>query len=102
MANPNPSEPEGTLGPAGANWRDPTTWSVVVTGGSAGLGAATCRTLVSAGATVASLDRRPGGADTPSEVVTLEVDPGAAVGLGAAGRSPSPTVVGGTDGRSSQ
>ena len=63
-------------------WDDPRTWSVVVTGGSSGLGAATCSRLRQAGASVVSLDRRPDeGADgrepVPTEVVDL-ADPDAA------------------------
>jgi NAD(P)-dependent dehydrogenase (short-subunit alcohol dehydrogenase family) len=37
---------------------------VVVTGGASGIGAATCRRLAAAGATVAVVDRRPAEADT--------------------------------------
>lgn len=63
-------------------WDEPSTWSVVVTGGSSGLGAATCARLRAAGADVVSLDRRPDeGADdrapVPTEVVDL-ADPDAA------------------------
>jgi NAD(P)-dependent dehydrogenase (short-subunit alcohol dehydrogenase family) len=50
-------------------WADPTTWRVIVTGGSSGLGAALCRRLDKLGAAVVSLDRTAGG-----EVETLEVD----------------------------
>jgi NAD(P)-dependent dehydrogenase (short-subunit alcohol dehydrogenase family) len=50
-------------------WDDPKTWSVIVTGGSSGLGAATCRQLAGAGADVLSLDRRPS-----AEVVTILAD----------------------------
>lgn len=39
-------------------WADPSSWSVVVSGGSSGLGAAVCRHLVKQGASVVSLDRR--------------------------------------------
>lgn len=65
-------------------WDDPSSWSVVVTGGSSGLGAATCARLLGAGARVVSLDRRPdeGGPDraaVPTEVVDL-ADPDAAAG----------------------
>lgn len=63
-------------------WDDPSTWSVVVTGGSSGLGAATCTRLADAGASVVSLDRRPaeptdGREPVPTEVVDL-ADPDAA------------------------
>jgi NAD(P)-dependent dehydrogenase (short-subunit alcohol dehydrogenase family) len=40
-------------------WDDPNTWSVIVTGGSSGLGAAVCRGLAGCGAAVLSIDRRP-------------------------------------------
>jgi NAD(P)-dependent dehydrogenase (short-subunit alcohol dehydrogenase family) len=43
-------------------WDDPKTWSVIVTGGSSGLGAAVCRCLAAAGAAVRSIDRRPSDA----------------------------------------
>ena len=39
-------------------WDDPTVWRVVVTGGSSGLGAATCQRLLDRGSRVVSLDRR--------------------------------------------
>lgn len=39
-------------------WTDPSSWSVLVTGGSSGLGAALCRHLGKAGASVVSIDRR--------------------------------------------
>lgn len=39
-------------------WADPSTWSVIVSGGSSGLGAAVCRHLVEQGASVVSLDRQ--------------------------------------------
>ncbi len=56
-------------------WDDPKRWSVVVTGASAGLGAATCARLRQAGATVVSLDRRPDeGADGRPPVDTVLVD----------------------------
>jgi NADP-dependent 3-hydroxy acid dehydrogenase YdfG len=59
------------------SWEDPASWSVVVTGGSSGLGAATCARLRAAGASVVSLDRRPGDRDdVPTEVVDL-ADPDA-------------------------
>lgn len=63
-------------------WDDPSTWSVVVTGGSSGLGAATCARLGAAGARVVSLDRRPvgptdGREPVPTEIVDL-ADPDAA------------------------
>ena len=51
------------------DWSDPASWSVIVTGGSAGLGAAMCRVLAKAGASVVSLDRRPS-----SDVDTIEAD----------------------------
>jgi NAD(P)-dependent dehydrogenase (short-subunit alcohol dehydrogenase family) len=65
-----------------STWHDPSSWSVVVTGGSSGLGAATCARLVEAGARVVSLDRRPdeggdGRDPIPTEVVDL-ADPDAA------------------------
>jgi NADP-dependent 3-hydroxy acid dehydrogenase YdfG len=50
-------------------WADPTTWSVLVTGGSSGLGAAVCAALTDAGARVTSLDRRVSDA-----VDTIEVN----------------------------
>lgn len=53
-------------------WEDPSSWSVVVTGGSSGLGAATCARLQAAGARVVSLDRRPSG--RPDAVATEVVD----------------------------
>lgn len=39
---------------------DPSDWSVLVTGGSSGLGAAVVSALTDAGATVVSIDRQPG------------------------------------------
>lgn len=59
------------------SWEDPGTWSVVVTGGSSGLGAATCARLRAVGASVVSLDRRPVDGDVGNEVVDL-ADPDAA------------------------
>ena len=50
-------------------WSDPSSWRVLVTGGSSGLGAATCDALSKAGARVASLDRQPS-----STVETIDVD----------------------------
>jgi NAD(P)-dependent dehydrogenase (short-subunit alcohol dehydrogenase family) len=50
-------------------WADPSSWNVVVTGGSSGLGAATCRALSDVRASVISLDRR-----TADDVDTIEVD----------------------------
>jgi NADP-dependent 3-hydroxy acid dehydrogenase YdfG len=50
-------------------WSDPTSWTVLVTGGSSGLGAAVCALLTDAGSTVVSLDRRP-----CSTTPTIEVD----------------------------
>jgi NAD(P)-dependent dehydrogenase (short-subunit alcohol dehydrogenase family) len=38
-------------------WADPTTWSVIVTGGSSGLGAAVAASLQQSGARVVSIDR---------------------------------------------
>lgn len=63
-------------------WDDPSSWSVVVTGGSSGLGAATCARLAAAGAQVVSLDRRPAESTpsvevTPTEIVDI-ADPDAA------------------------
>lgn len=63
-------------------WDDPSSWSVVVTGGSSGLGAATCARLQAVGASVVSLDRRPdrgapGRDAVPTEIVDL-ADPDAA------------------------
>jgi NADP-dependent 3-hydroxy acid dehydrogenase YdfG len=40
-------------------WDDPRTWSVIVTGGSSGLGAAVCRSARAVGAAVVSIDRHP-------------------------------------------
>jgi NADP-dependent 3-hydroxy acid dehydrogenase YdfG len=40
-------------------WSDPTSWKVIVTGGSSGLGAAVCHELRQLGASVVSIDRRP-------------------------------------------
>lgn len=42
---------------------EPADWSVLVTGGSSGLGAAVVATLAASGATVASIDRHPGTHD---------------------------------------
>ena len=39
-------------------WNDPSTWRVIVTGGSSGLGAAVCHRLDEIGARVVSIDRR--------------------------------------------
>jgi NAD(P)-dependent dehydrogenase (short-subunit alcohol dehydrogenase family) len=50
-------------------WADPSSWNVVVTGGSSGLGAAICRALSDVRASVISLDRR-----TADDVDTIEVD----------------------------
>jgi NAD(P)-dependent dehydrogenase (short-subunit alcohol dehydrogenase family) len=50
-------------------WSDPSTWRVLVTGGSSGLGAATCDALCTAGAQVISLDRQPS-----STIETIGVD----------------------------
>lgn len=50
-------------------WADPSTWSVVVSGGSSGLGAAICHRIAKAGGAVVSLDRRPG-----DEVDTIVAD----------------------------
>ena len=56
-------------------WDRPQDWSVVVTGGSSGLGAATCARLIDAGARVVSLDRRPDeGRDGREPVATEIVD----------------------------
>lgn len=65
-----------------ADWSDPGSWSVIVTGGAAGLGAATCERLRASGARVVSLDRRQaehssGREATAAEVVDL-ADPEAA------------------------
>jgi NADP-dependent 3-hydroxy acid dehydrogenase YdfG len=71
-----------------SKWDQPTEWGVVVTGGSAGLGAATCAALREAGASVVSLDRRPPdsghppgssseSAPVPTEVVDLADPDGA-------------------------
>ena len=51
-------------------WSDPSTWSVIVTGGSSGLGAAICRRLVKAGASVVSLDIRDSD-DAPTICVDI-------------------------------
>jgi NAD(P)-dependent dehydrogenase (short-subunit alcohol dehydrogenase family) len=50
-------------------WADPSSWNVVVTGGSSGLGAAICRALAEQQASVLSLDRQ-----ATHEVDTIEVD----------------------------
>jgi NAD(P)-dependent dehydrogenase (short-subunit alcohol dehydrogenase family) len=50
-------------------WSDPSTWRVMVTGGSSGLGAAICAQLTAAQASVVSLDRR-----RSDDVDTVEVD----------------------------
>ena len=50
-------------------WADPSSWRVLVTGGSSGLGAATCTALTGFDASVISLDRRPS-----SSTKTIEVD----------------------------
>jgi NADP-dependent 3-hydroxy acid dehydrogenase YdfG len=54
-------------------WNDPTRWSLIVTGGSSGLGAATCARLRNAGASVVSLDRRPATATADGDAVDTEV-----------------------------
>jgi NAD(P)-dependent dehydrogenase (short-subunit alcohol dehydrogenase family) len=51
-------------------WADPSSWRVLVTGGSSGLGAATCAALSGLGASVISLDRKP-AATTETIVVDL-------------------------------
>jgi NADP-dependent 3-hydroxy acid dehydrogenase YdfG len=53
-------------------WDDATTWRVIVTGGSSGLGAATCHELQTLGASVVSLDRQH--ADAVSTIVTNLAD----------------------------
>jgi NAD(P)-dependent dehydrogenase (short-subunit alcohol dehydrogenase family) len=50
-------------------WADPSTWSVIVSGGSSGLGAAVCRHLSTQGASVISLDRQDS-----DEVDTIRTD----------------------------
>lgn len=50
-------------------WDDPTTWSVIVSGGSSGLGASLCGQLGKLGASVVSIDRSPSDA-----VDTVEAD----------------------------
>lgn len=50
-------------------WSDPSTWKVVVSGGTSGLGAAVCDALQKAGAAVVSLDRADSAA-----VRTIPVD----------------------------
>ena len=50
-------------------WSEPSSWNVVVTGGSSGLGAAICHALSEAGSTVISLDQRASGS-----IETIEVD----------------------------
>src|SRR5215203_3895164 len=50
-------------------WSDPASWRVLVTGGSSGLGAATCDALSAVGAQVISLDRQPS-----STIDTIDVD----------------------------
>jgi NAD(P)-dependent dehydrogenase (short-subunit alcohol dehydrogenase family) len=51
-------------------WADPSSWSVLVTGGSSGLGAAVCSALGRAGSRVLSLDRRE-SADADTITVDL-------------------------------
>jgi NAD(P)-dependent dehydrogenase (short-subunit alcohol dehydrogenase family) len=50
-------------------WADPSSWSVIVSGGSSGLGAAVCRHLSEQGASVISLDRHDS-----DEVDTIRAD----------------------------
>ena len=50
-------------------WADPSTWSVIVSGGSSGLGASVCRHLAKQGASVVSLDRQDG-----ADVDTIQTD----------------------------
>jgi NADP-dependent 3-hydroxy acid dehydrogenase YdfG len=57
-------------------WSDPATWSVLVTGGSSGLGAAICDALQTAGSRVVSLDRR--GSESVDTVVVDLADTAAA------------------------
>jgi NAD(P)-dependent dehydrogenase (short-subunit alcohol dehydrogenase family) len=52
-------------------WTDPTSWRVIVTGGSSGLGAAVCERLGKAGSQVISIDR-----DESNEVWTIQTDLG--------------------------
>jgi NADP-dependent 3-hydroxy acid dehydrogenase YdfG len=58
------------------DWAAPTTWSVVVSGGSSGLGAAVCHRLRELGAEVVSLDRRP--AESVATITVDLADPAAA------------------------
>ena len=51
-------------------WADPSSWRVVVSGGSSGLGAATCTALAALGARTVSLDRRQ-SSTTETVVVDL-------------------------------
>jgi NAD(P)-dependent dehydrogenase (short-subunit alcohol dehydrogenase family) len=50
-------------------WADPSSWSVIVSGGSSGLGAAVCRHLAKEGTSVVSLDRQDS-----AEVDTIRTD----------------------------
>lgn len=59
-------------------WSDPSTWRILVTGGSSGLGAATVESLRKAGADVVSLDRQP-ARDGDTIVVDLADSRAAAV-----------------------
>jgi NAD(P)-dependent dehydrogenase (short-subunit alcohol dehydrogenase family) len=67
-------------------WDEPATWSVVVTGGSSGLGASVARQLGDAGASVVSIDRVP-SSDVDTVVADLSDGPAAqAATLDAIGR----------------
>ena len=78
----NDTRTNGHHAPATAgrrSWSEPSSWSVLVSGGSSGLGAAVCERLAAAGANVVSLDRAPSDVTT-----TIAVDLGDAAGAHAA------------------
>jgi NADP-dependent 3-hydroxy acid dehydrogenase YdfG len=67
-STPSAASATGTQ-PTARRWSDPSTWRVVVSGGSSGLGRAVCTRLGAAGAAVVSLDRSPS-----TDVQTVAVD----------------------------
>jgi len=60
---------ERTASTGPSTWTDPGSWSVIVSGGSSGLGAAVVEQLIAVGAAVVSLDRSPS-----DRAHTIEVD----------------------------